>query len=74
MARRKAPCEFCEDTHFTDYIEHRNGYCLWAEIYPYNANISVICQANDENGDLIEDSIQIPFNYCPQCGRKVETL
>ena len=26
-------------------------------------------QANDENGELIEDYIDIPMNFCPNCGR-----
>ena len=70
MAKKK-PCEYCADTWTTDYIEHRNGYCLWAEIYPYNNLIAVIAQANDENGEMIEDSISIQMNYCPVCGRKL---
>ena len=69
MARRKKPCEWCEDTVTGDYIEHRNGYCLWYEVYPFNNLIAVIAQANDENGELIEDSVQIPMNFCPNCGR-----
>ena len=71
MARKKIPCEWCEDTAFSDYKEHRNGYCLWYEIYPFNNVIHVICQANDENGELIEDSVAIPMYYCPNCGRKL---
>lgn len=72
MARVKKPCEFCEDTWFTDYKEHRNGYCLWAEIYPFNNLIAVISQANDENGELIEDAIQLRMDYCPACGRRLD--
>lgn len=69
--RRIKPCEFCEDETASEYIEHRNGYCLWLEIYPFNGYISAICQANDEIGEMIEDSIEIPMNYCPKCGRKL---
>lgn len=68
---KKNPCEICEDTFTSEYIEHRNGYCLWAEFYPYNNLIAVIAQANDENGELIEDSYSIQMNYCPNCGRKL---
>lgn len=71
MARVKKPCEYCEDTWFTDYKEHRNGYCMWAEIYPFNNLIAVICQANDEDGEMIEDAIQLEMNYCPKCGRRL---
>ena len=72
MGRKRTPCEFCEDDWATDYKDHRNGYCLWAEIYPFNNLISVIAQANDENGEMIEDAIDIPMKYCPNCGRKLE--
>ena len=68
---RKKACDFCQEDHATDYIEHRNGYCLWAEFYPFNNLISVIAQANDEDGDLIEDAVNIQMNYCPMCGRKL---
>ena len=69
--RKTKPCGFCEEDHTTDYKEHRNGYCLWAEVYPLNNLISVIAQANDEEGEMIEDAIEIQMNYCPECGRKL---
>lgn len=70
MARRTTkPCSFCEDTWFSDYKEHRNGYCMWFEIYPFNNVIAAIAQANDEEGEMIEDSLEIPMNFCPNCGR-----
>lgn len=71
MARRTKPCEFCEEDNTTDYIEHQNGYCLWAEIYPFNNVILVFAQANDENGEMMEDKVEIQMNYCPVCGRKL---
>lgn len=71
MARSRKPCEFCEDDWVTDYKEHRNGYCLYAEIYPFNNLIAVISQANDEEGELIEDAIEIQMNFCPVCGRNL---
>lgn len=74
MGRKRTPCEFCEGDWATDYKDHRNGYCLWAEIYPFNNLISVIAQANDEEGELIEDYISINMNYCPVCGRRLETM
>lgn len=70
--RRIKPCEFCEDNTASDYIERRNGYCLWMEVYPFDGNIKVICQANDELGELIEDYLDIEMNYCPRCGRKLK--
>lgn len=74
MSRRKTPCEYCGgdyDYYTSPYKEHRNGYCLWAEYYPFNNVISVTAQANDENGEMIEDHIDIPMCYCPNCGRKL---
>lgn len=68
---KKKSCEFCEDDWTSDYIEHRNGYCLWAEVCPWNNLIAVIAQSNDENGELIEDIYSLPMNYCPECGRKL---
>ena len=72
--RKRTCCEFCEDSWTSEYIEHRNGYCLWAEYYPYNFQISVIAQGNDENGDMQEDAITIPMYYCPNCGRKLTEI
>lgn len=71
MSRAKKPCDYCEDDWQEEYKDHRNGYCLWAEYYPFNNQISVIAQANDEDGEMIEDAITIPMNYCPNCGRKL---
>lgn len=72
MSRRRKPCEYCGDELFaTPYKTHNNGYCLWAEFYPFNNVISVFAQANDENGFMIEDYVDIPMNYCPNCGRKL---
>lgn len=69
--RKVKPCDFCEEDWSTDYKEGRNGFCLWADIYPFGAYITVTAQANDEEGEMLEDSIQIPMNFCPSCGRKL---
>lgn len=74
MARRKKPCDFCQEDWTSDYVEHRNGYCIWAEIYPFNNVIAFNAQANNEDGELIEDYISIRMDYCPQCGRKLDAL
>lgn len=71
MGRKRTPCEWCGDDWTSDYVEHRNMYCLWLEVYPENNVMSAIAQANDEDGELIEDYIEIPMNYCPNCGRKL---
>ena len=74
MGRKRTPCEYCGDELCgvdTEYVEHQNGYCLWAEFYPFSNYIAVIAQARDENGEMIEDHIKLPMNYCPNCGRKL---
>ena len=71
-SRRKAPCEFCDGTHDTEYKTLRNGFCIWMEVYPENNNLSFIAQSNDENGDMQEDAITVQMNYCPVCGLKWE--
>ena len=71
MSRKRTPCEFCDpDMGWPDAIDHRNGYCIWLEIYPVRGTMAFIAQANDEMGEMIEDYITVDMNYCPVCGRK----
>lgn len=72
MSRKITPCDFCSGEYESEYKDHRNGYCLWLEVYLFNNLIAAICQANDENGEMIEDSIEIQMNYCPVCGRDLQ--
>lgn len=67
----KKPCEFCNGEYESEYISHRNGYCIWIEVYPFNNFMSFMAQANDEFGEMIEDCIDVQMNYCPKCGRKL---
>lgn len=69
MGRKRTPCDFCSGEYWPDGIDRRNGFYLWMEVYPFNNLIAVIAQANDENGEMIEEAIQIPMNFCPNCGR-----
>lgn len=69
MGRKRTPCDFCGDEYEGEYKDHRNGYCLWLEVYPFNNIIAAIAQANDEIGEMIEDSLQVEMNFCPVCGR-----
>lgn len=72
MGRRRKPCEYCgEELYASPYRTGRNGFCLWVECYPFNNVIAVLAQANDEEGEMMEGSIEIPMNYCPNCGRKL---
>lgn len=71
MARRIKPCDFCGEETASNYKEGPNGYCIWYEVYPFNNLIAFIAQANTEEGDLIEESLDIEMNYCPVCGRRL---
>lgn len=44
MARKRKPCDFCEDNVFSDYVEGRNGFCIWYESYPLNNHLTFIAQ------------------------------
>lgn len=48
------------------------GQYIWYEVYPFNNLITVISQAQDEEGEMIEASVEIPMNYCPVCGRDLQ--
>ena len=69
MSRK--PCELCNEEFESEYKEHRNGYCIWLEVYPTNNVMACMAQANDDSGEMIEDFIEVQMNYCPNCGRKL---
>ena len=69
MARGRKPCEFCGDDREVEYKDGRNGFCLWLETYPLNNTMAFMAQANDENGEMLEESLEVQMNYCPVCGR-----
>ncbi len=74
MSRARKPCDFCNGEYESKYKEHRNGYCIWVEVYPTNSLLTFMAQANDDLGEMIEDGIDIQMNYCPVCGRKLEGI
>lgn len=72
MSRRTKPCEWCEEEQDVEIAEGRNGFYMWASVYPVIRNqIIVTVQCNDENGELMETEAIIPMNYCPNCGRRL---
>lgn len=71
MARKKKPCEFCEGDWDTNQDEV-NGHQLCVEVYPENNFIGITSFALDEVGDTTELTADIPLNYCPNCGRKLD--
>lgn len=73
MARKRKPCEWCEGEQFirlgTD--ETRNVRAD-LEIYPDNCIMAFYVQGLSDDGELTaEESVDIPMNYCPACGRKL---
>ena len=72
MARKRKPCEWCEQDQFisTDYDARNVSGQI--EIYPDNGIISIIFQGMSDDGALThEESFDIPMDYCPACGRKL---
>lgn len=69
--RKRTPCEFCNGEYEGPYKEHRNGFTMWIEVYPFNQCISVLAQANTETGEMMEDYIDINMQFCPVCGRRL---
>ena len=69
----KKQCDFCNGEYEPDYTAHRNGYCIWLEVNTFDGEMTFMAQANDDLGEMIEDYIPVPMNYCPVCGRKVIT-
>ena len=70
MARKK-PCEWCEREQIYKVAEARN-VSGQIEIYPDNCFMAFWVQGMNDDGELkAEESIDIPMNYCPNCGRKL---
>jgi len=68
MARKKEPCPFCEDEHYTNDEFH--GIQLSTEVYPDNMLIGIAATGTAEDGTYVELKQDIQMNYCPLCGRK----
>lgn len=64
----KKSCEYCTDE--LTQITADNTEDLIMEIYPGKA---VVCFGffKDNTGETVEASVEIPMNYCPNCGRKL---
>lgn len=71
MARRKTtPCEFCEK-EWLQGVEMKNA-SVAVEVYPDNVHIAIVIQCIDDDGEMTgEESLDIPMEYCPKCGRKL---
>ena len=70
--RKQKPCEWCDQELIirTDYDARNMSGTL--ELYPDQALMAVCLQGISDDGALTyEQSIDIPMNYCPNCGRKL---
>ena len=69
--RKRTPCDFCENENW-DSEEGTGKHQLYYEIYPENNVMYFTSYAeNQETGETEELGIEIPLNYCPVCGRKL---
>lgn len=70
MARKRKPCEFCESEWFNS--EDRRNVFYAVEAYPDNGIIGITIQGKDDNGETTsDDSLDLPFIFCPNCGREL---
>ena len=70
MARKK-PCEWCGEDQIYQVVEAQN-VSGQVEVYPDNGVIAFWVQGMNDDGELkTEESMDIPMNYCPNCGRKL---
>ena len=70
MAKKK-PCEWCEGEQW-NVFSGQNGHQLYVEIYPDSNYIGVTSFGADDSGESEELKADIPMNYCPNCGRKLD--
>ena len=72
MARKRTPCEFCRQETILRGDEECRNVDVAVEIYPDNCFMGVSVHGiNDEGQTTGEFEIDIPMNYCPNCGRKL---
>ena len=70
MARKTKPCEYCEEESWL-HDERKNCF-IYVESYPDNGTIALTVIGRNDDGEMTsEDSYDIPFDYCPACGRKL---
>lgn len=72
MARKRTPCEWCGSEQIFRLNEGCRNADATVEIYPDNGFIGFTVQGmNDENELVAEESMDLPLNFCPNCGRKL---
>ena len=72
MGRTKKPCEYCNEDHWDSESIGRNQVSV--EIYPEANFIGVTAFLQNLSEEMEEVTFNIPMNYCPVCGRKLEGI
>ena len=72
MARKRTPCEWCEDDIFQSTEGRCAGHQLMLESYPFNNFMAVTSYAFSEDGETDELNLTIEMHYCPVCGRSLD--
>ena len=70
MARRKKPCEFCEQDMIESF-DNESRHQLCVEWYPENGLFAITSYGDDAIGEADELQFSMNFEYCPMCGRKL---
>ena len=69
MKRKKAePCEYCDGDMIQMHGEADDDR-LVLELYPGNMVAASAILYNPSDEETFEDSVSIPMNFCPVCGR-----
>ncbi len=72
MMARKKPCEWCEVEQIITVAEGHGNVQASVEVYPDNCFIGVVVIGINDDGEMTgKHCIDIPMNYCPNCGRKL---
>lgn len=72
MARKKTPCEWCEADNIIHIAEGNKNVEASLEIYPQNCFMGIIAIGINDEGEMTsENNVDIPMNFCPNCGRKL---
>ncbi len=71
MRRKREPCEYC-DQGYDDWTQVVSEDCedLTIELYPGHVIAAHAVMTNVHTEERYDASVSIPFNYCPNCGRK----
>ena len=72
MGRKRTPCEWCDGDQIIRIAEEARNVSAGLEIYPDNCFMAFYVQGMNDDGELkAEESIDVPLNFCPSCGRKL---